>query len=59
MKKVQERYSARRYLPRAALAAVGLKVNSLKLLDPVKQKVVILEKSLRRRVLILCKAVGT
>lgn len=36
-----------RYLPRAALAAVGLKVNSLKLLEPVKQKVVILQKSLR------------
>jgi hypothetical protein len=36
-----------RHSPRAALAAVGLKVNSLKLLEPVKQKVVILQKSLR------------
>lgn len=36
-----------RYSPRAALAAVGLKVNSLKLLEPVKQKMVILQKSLR------------
>jgi hypothetical protein len=36
-----------RYSPRAALAAVGLKVNSVKLLEPVKQKVVILQKSLR------------
>ena len=36
-----------RYSPRAALVAVGLKVNSLKLLEPVKQKVVILQKSLR------------
>jgi hypothetical protein len=33
MKKVQERYQARRYSPRVAPAAVGLKVNSLKLLD--------------------------
>ena len=31
-----------RYSPRAALAAVGLKIDSLGLLDPVKQKVVIL-----------------
>jgi hypothetical protein len=36
-----------RYSPRAALVAVGLKVNSLKLLEPVKQKVVILQKSIR------------
>ena len=36
-----------RYSPRAALVAVGLKVNSLELLEPVKQKVVILQKSIR------------
>jgi hypothetical protein len=36
-----------RYSPLAAPAAVGLKVNSLKLLAPVNQKVVILQKSLR------------
>jgi hypothetical protein len=30
-----------RYSPRAALVAVGLKVGSLKLLEPVKQKAVI------------------
>ena len=36
-----------RYSPRAALVAVGLKVNSLKLFEPIKQKVVILQKSIR------------
>ncbi len=39
--------NTRRYSPRTALATVGLKVNSLKLLGPVKQKVVILQKSVR------------
>ena len=34
----------RRYSPRATLAAVGVKVSSLKLLDPIKKKVVILQK---------------
>ena len=32
------------YSPRVTLAAVGLKIGSLKLLDPVKKKVVILQK---------------
>ena len=36
----------RRYTPRVTLAAIGLKINSLRLLDPIKQKVVILQKSL-------------
>ena len=35
------------YSPRVTLAAVGLKISSLKLLDPVKKKVVILQKSIR------------
>ena len=46
MRKKSPRNSGR-YSPRAALVAVGLKVNSLKLLEPVKQKVVILQKSIR------------
>ena len=46
MRKKSPRNSGR-YSPRAALVAVGLKVSSLKLLEPVKQKVVILQKSLR------------
>ncbi len=37
----------RRYSPRATLAAVGVKIGSLKLLDPIKKKVVILQKSVR------------
>ena len=46
MRKKSPRNSGR-YSPRAALVAVGLKVNSLKLLEPVKQKAVILQKSIR------------
>jgi hypothetical protein len=34
------------YSPRASLAAVGIKITSLKLLEPVKSKVVILQKSI-------------
>ena len=41
--------SSGRYSPRAALVAVGLKVNSLKLLEPVKQKVVTLLQLQRRQ----------
>ena len=37
----------RRYSPRATLAAVGVKIGSLKLLDQIKRKVVILQKSVR------------
>ena len=37
-----------RYSPRAALVAVGLKVNSLELLAPVNQKVVTLQSRLHR-----------
>jgi len=32
------------YSPRVTLAAAGLKISSLKLLDPIKRKVVILQK---------------
>ena len=35
----------RRHTPRVTLAAIGLKINSLRLLDPIKQKVVILQAS--------------
>lgn len=41
------RRNVRRYSPRVALAALGLKIRSQGLLDPVKQKVVILRKSIR------------
>jgi hypothetical protein len=34
-------------LPRATLAAIGLKVSSLKLLEAIKQNVNILQKSIR------------
>lgn len=44
MKKL--RRNIRRYSPRAALAAPGLKINSSKLLGPVKQEAVILQKSI-------------
>ena len=37
------------YSPRVTLAAVGLKIGSLKLLDTVKSKVVILQKNIRQR----------
>ncbi len=40
-------HPARRYSPRVALAAIGLHLRHLKLLDPIKQKVVILQKSIR------------
>src|ERR671921_1610860 len=43
--KFRRNYS--RYSPHASLAAVGLRINSLGLLDPVKKKVVILQKSIR------------
>jgi hypothetical protein len=36
-----------RYTPRVTLAAVGLQINALKLLDPIKKSVVILQKSIR------------
>jgi hypothetical protein len=36
-----------RYSPHATLAAIGLKINSMKLLKPIKQNVVILQKSIR------------
>lgn len=36
----------RRYSPRVALAAVGLHLRHIKLLDPIKHKVVILQKSI-------------
>jgi hypothetical protein len=39
--------SDRRYSPRTALAATGLHLRHIKLLDPIKQKVVILQKSIR------------
>ena len=39
--------NTRCYTPHASLAAVGLKINSLGLLDPLKKKVVILQKSIR------------
>ena len=35
------------YSARATLAAVGIKINAMKLLEPVKQQVVILQKSIR------------
>jgi len=35
------------YSPRVTLAALGLKINSLKLLDPIKYNVVVLQKSIR------------
>ncbi len=41
------RRNFRSYSPHASLAAAGLKINSLRLLDPVKKKVVILQKSIR------------
>ena len=37
----------RHYSPRAALAALGLEISSLKLLDPVKYHVVVLQKSIQ------------
>jgi len=37
----------RRYSPRAALAAIGVHLRTVKFLDPIKQKVVILQKSIR------------
>jgi len=36
----------RRSSPRVTLAVIGLSITSLKLLDPVKKKVVILQKSI-------------
>src|SRR5918992_945186 len=39
--------TTRRYSPRASLAAIGVRMNSLKLLEPLKRKVVILQKSIR------------
>ena len=42
-----QQQKARRYSPRAALAAIGAHVRAIKLLDPIKQKVVILQKSIR------------
>ena len=35
------------YTPRVTLAAIGIKLNSRKLPDPVKKKVVVLQKSIR------------
>jgi hypothetical protein len=35
------------YSPRATLAAVGLKISLMKLLDPLKKRVIILQKSIR------------
>ena len=36
-----------RFSPRTTLAAIGIKINSLKLLEPITQTVVILQKSVR------------
>ena len=36
----------RRFSPRVTLAVIGLSITSLKLLEPVKKKVVILQKSI-------------
>ena len=47
MKKSVKRSNAKRFSPRATLAAIGLKVSSLKLLEPIKQNVDILQKSIR------------
>ena len=47
MKRTQFKHSERHFSPRASLAAVGLKINSVKLLDPLKQMVIILQKSIR------------
>ena len=47
MSKKDRKKKTRSYSPRAALAALGLKINSLRLLEPVKQKVVILQKLFR------------
>ena len=46
MNKKDER-TARCYSPRANLATVGIKINALKLLEPLKKKVIILQKSIR------------
>lgn len=35
------------YSPRTTLAAVGLKISLMKLLDPLKKKIIILQKSIR------------
>jgi hypothetical protein len=37
----------RHYSPRVTLATIGLKIDSLKLFEPVRKKVVILQKSVR------------
>jgi len=37
----------RRFSPRVTLAVIGLSITSLKVLDPVKKKVVILQKSIQ------------
>lgn len=47
MKNTQPQRSEQRFTPHAPLAAVGLKINSMKMLDPIKQKVVIPQKSIR------------
>lgn len=44
---LRQHQTDRRYSPRAALAAIGVHLRAIKLLDPIKQKVVILQKSIR------------
>jgi hypothetical protein len=44
---LREEKADRRYSPRVALAAVGIHLCNIKLLDPIKQEVVILQKSIR------------
>ncbi len=44
---LNQHQTGRRYSPRAALAAIGTHLRAIKLLDPIKQKVVVLQKSIR------------
>ena len=46
MKEAHGSKQKRRFSSRATLAALGVKISSLKLLEPIKQKVVILQKSI-------------
>lgn len=44
---LRQHHTDRRYSPRVALAALGAHLRAIRLLDPIKQKVVILQKSIR------------
>ena len=45
MKKEESRRTTGRHSPRAALAAIGLTITSMKLADPIKHRVAVLRKS--------------